>query len=315
MGGSEKVVILGSVKSPEFQRVSRVCQKLSASNSKVDVKIEHVAPIDYIERLNEMKQEVKDFIPSLFPGVVARVYTSGKLSVKSATSFISWAQQSFNVGDVTGQELGVSDDAVDAELENLGQTAFEAYIRGLNHTIVHMDVQVGSLMTGRLWFELYNDIVPLSTAHFVSLISGTAPNPAAGGDPVGYKNSTVNRIIKEGWFQAGEIMDMKGSVLVNDYLPDENFIIPHNHRGNLSFVNKGPHSNYSQFMVTFRPMPYFDRKFTCIGRCLDGDNVLQAIDEVKTRYEKPAMSIRINKCGVFCEGTSPPEKDLLPTFF
>ncbi|KAJ3025467.1 UNVERIFIED_CONTAM: putative inactive peptidyl-prolyl cis-trans isomerase-like 6 [Siphonaria sp. JEL0065] len=281
----QKIAILGSVKAPEYQRVSRVCK------------------------------EITDFIPSLFPGVVVRVYTGGKASVKSAVDFISWAKKTHDVNDVMARELGVDEALLQKELENLGQLAFEAHIKSLNHTIVHMDVQVGNITSGRLWFELYNDIVPKSVAHFASLISGAVPSPVEGNDPLGYKNSQVNRIIKEGWFQAGEIYDMKGKLAVGEYLPDENFIIPHSHRGNLSFVNKGPHSNFSQFMVTFRPMPYFDKKFVCIGRCLDGDHVLKAIDEVKTRYEKPAASIRINKCEVFCEGVVPPEKDLVPTFF
>ncbi|ORY44829.1 cyclophilin-like protein [Rhizoclosmatium globosum] len=310
-----KLLILGSVKAPELQRVVRVCKKLEATQTgNLEINVEQVTPIEYLERLDALKQDIKDFIPSLFPGVTVRVLTGGKVNVLSAKKFIGWVKEKHQVDDVHGQDLGVEDSLVQEELEKQGQLAFETYIKGLKHTVVHMDVQVGSNFNGRLWFELYNDIVPRSTAHFVSLIQGTSPDPN-GGDPLGYKGTLVNRIIKEGWFQAGEIFDATGAVVVNEYLSDENFIVPHNHRGSLSFVNKGPHSNFSQFMVTLRPMPYFDRKFVCIGRCLDGDDVLQAIDNVKTRYEKPTASIRVTKCELFCDGIIPPEKDRLPTFF
>ncbi|KAJ3066471.1 putative inactive peptidyl-prolyl cis-trans isomerase-like 6 [Podochytrium sp. JEL0797] len=287
----QKILIVGSVKSAELQRVSILCKKLEATlpgnpATAVNLKIERVTPFEYLEKLDEMKSEFKSLIPSLFPGVIVRVQGAGHPSILSAAHFATWLNKTYNVEDVTGLDLGVADDLVSQELERLGTESFESYIKDLKHTIVHMDVQIGAGFTGRLWFELFDDIVPKSVNHFLSFVTETAPHPdQAFTEPIGYKNK-----IKDAH---------NGTVLINTCIADENFILRHNRRGNLSFVNKGPHTNYSQFMVTMRPMPYFDKKFVCLGRCLDGDAVLQAIDAVKTRHEKPVSAIRFTKCEVF----------------
>lgn len=46
---------------------------------------------------------------------------------------------------------------------------------------------------------------------------------------------------------------------------DENFSIPHNKRGVLGMVNKGHHSNGSQFYITLQATPYLDRKYVAFG--------------------------------------------------
>lgn len=46
---------------------------------------------------------------------------------------------------------------------------------------------------------------------------------------------------------------------------DENFSIPHNKRGVLGMVNKGHHSNGSQFYITLQPTPYLDKKYVAFG--------------------------------------------------
>lgn len=46
---------------------------------------------------------------------------------------------------------------------------------------------------------------------------------------------------------------------------DENFSIPHNKRGVLGMVNKGHHTNGSQFYVTLQAAPYLDKKYVAFG--------------------------------------------------
>lgn len=46
---------------------------------------------------------------------------------------------------------------------------------------------------------------------------------------------------------------------------DENFSIPHNKRGVLGMVNKGHHTNASQFYVTLQAAPYLDKKYVAFG--------------------------------------------------
>lgn len=46
---------------------------------------------------------------------------------------------------------------------------------------------------------------------------------------------------------------------------DENFSVPHNKRGVLGMVNKGRHSNGSQFYITLQATPYLDKKYVAFG--------------------------------------------------
>lgn len=84
--------------------------------------------------------------------------------------------------------------------------------------------------------------------------------------------------------------------------PDENFIIEHSHRGMLSMVNSGPHSNFTKFMILFAGhMPYFDRKYVAFGRVIEGEETLAKLEAVETRFERPKRFITIAKSGSYRE--------------
>jgi hypothetical protein len=76
---------------------------------------------------------------------------------------------------------------------------------------------------------------------------------------------------------------------------DENFILQHNHRGTVSLVNKGPHSNGSSFMITLQPMAHFDYKYVVIGAIVLGEETLQKMEQVSCRFEKPDHEISIQR--------------------
>lgn len=46
---------------------------------------------------------------------------------------------------------------------------------------------------------------------------------------------------------------------------DENFAVPHDKRGILGMVNKGRHTNGSQFYITLQPAPYLNTKYVAFG--------------------------------------------------
>ncbi|KAJ3358031.1 putative inactive peptidyl-prolyl cis-trans isomerase-like 6 [Entophlyctis luteolus] len=308
----QEIAIIGNVKTSGFQKALKISKKLETFQPRTfTINVTTLTPIEYLENLDALKQHIKHLVPSLFPGAIIQIKDGDESKALSVPQFAQWAKQKYDI-EVGGSDFGdINDDQVEAELEKIGTREFENFIKSLQHTIVYFDVQVGAA-SGRLWFELYNDVVPQSVAHFLSFINGTAQ---LGSQTLSFEKSNINRIVKEGWFQAGEILHDDGTPLVGTVLPDENFVIPHAHRGNISFVNSGPHSNFSQFMVTMRPLPYFDRKFVCIGRCIDGDEMLQAIDNAKTRHEKPTVVARILQSGVFCEGPVVARREFVPGFF
>jgi peptidyl-prolyl cis-trans isomerase-like 3 len=52
----------------------------------------------------------------------------------------------------------------------------------------------------------------------------------------------------------------------------------HAARGVLSMANNGPHTNKSQFFITFAPQPSLDDVYSVIGRLIGGGAVLDAIE-------------------------------------
>lgn len=82
------------------------------------------------------------------------------------------------------------------------------------------------------------------------------------------------------------------------FITDENFIKSHSSRGTLSLVNRGPHSNFSQFMLLFKPIPYFDKKYQVIGKCISGAALLDKMEKVPTTFESPTKKMKVVECGV-----------------
>jgi peptidyl-prolyl cis-trans isomerase-like 3 len=46
-------------------------------------------------------------------------------------------------------------------------------------------------------------------------------------------------------------------------------------------ANKGPNTNGSQFFITFAAQPTLDGKNTVFGKLLEGDEILDAIEELE----------------------------------
>ncbi|KAB1275580.1 putative inactive peptidyl-prolyl cis-trans isomerase-like 6 [Camelus dromedarius] len=101
-------------------------------------------------------------------------------------------------------------------------------------------------------------------------------------------------------FEVRDIVAGKGNGGESIYGPtfeDENFSIPHNKRGVLGMVNKGHHSNGSQFYITLQPTPYLDRKYVAFGQLIEGTDVLQQLELVPTENERPVQQCRIIDSG------------------
>lgn len=88
--------------------------------------------------------------------------------------------------------------------------------------------------------------------------------------------------------------------IFSSFFVDENFIHHHQSRGTLSFVNAGPHSNFSCFMIEFGAKPYFDRKYVAFGRVVDdGNGVLEDMERVQVVFERPVVPLVVSGCGVW----------------
>lgn len=121
-----------------------------------------------------------------------------------------------------------------------------------------------------------------------------------------YSGCTINRLVRHGWFQTGDVVDNSGknSVAVDgDSVADECFSIDFglNRGGILGYANEGSHTNRSQFFVTLGACPWMNNKFVAFGRVIQGYHVLKAIDKCATSNQVPTRAIKILECG------TPPE--------
>lgn len=88
-----------------------------------------------------------------------------------------------------------------------------------------------------------------------------------------------------------------GESIYGEKFADENFKISHTERGQLSMANAGPGTNGSQFFITSGPTPHLDGKHVVFGKVIEGLDVVEKIEGVKTKNDKPTLPCVIADCG------------------
>lgn len=217
-----------------------------------------------------------------FEGTVA----SPKAYVGAGRAFLSWLMQNFKYSDAKTNNV---------MYERLAKIHLRHVIEASGHTYVYMNFNVGDESAGKLLIECYDDVCPKTVKNFVDLVKGES-------DSGGYENSPIHRIVPKGWLQGGDIVSGKGNTgdsIYGETFNDETFNVKHDKMGIVGMVNKGPHTNASQFYITLGPLPWMDGKAVGIGYVIEGMRMLRVLEKAELENERPVVPIVIKDCGVY----------------
>lgn len=158
---------------------------------------------------------------------------------------------------------------------------------------VFFDITIGGQPVGRIVFEIFENIVPLTARNFIELAQATEPGQ-------GYIGSKFHRIIPAFMLQGGDFTRGNGTVgrsIYGEKFADENFMLTHDEPFLLSMANAGPNTNGSQFFITTIPCPWLDGKHVVFGKVTEGQDVVKAVEAIGTRSGMPTQVVAISACG------------------
>ena len=161
--------------------------------------------------------------------------------------------------------------------------------------MVWFDIAFGGRLLGRLEFELYENVAPLTAANFRCLCTGR--------EGLSFKGSGFHRLIPGFMIQGGDFTNGDGTggrSIYGKQFDDEPCVSAskHSRRGLLSMANSGLNTNGSQFFILFAPAPHLDGKHVVFGHLTGGWDLLDVLEKIKTgEGDKPKLSITIADCG------------------
>ena len=141
-------------------------------------------------------------------------------------------------------------------MRNILNMSYRSFAAGYNYSAasnprVFMDVSNNGASAGRLVFELFENHAPANATNFAAFCNGTASgHRALAGTSLGQGLSGFG---VHGGFLGGENVGA-----ADERVADEDLHVRHHKRGMLTMLNDGPHSNGSQFLVTFGEAHYLD---------------------------------------------------------
>jgi peptidyl-prolyl isomerase H (cyclophilin H) len=180
----------------------------------------------------------------------------------------------------------------------IGWNQIQAQLKHPKNPVVFFDVTIGSTPVGRMIFELFADVTPKTAENFRQFCTGEMKKDSV---PIGYKNTTFHRVIKEFMIQGGDFVNNDGTGCMSIYGPrfqDENFTLKHDSAGLLSMANSGRDSNGCQFFITCAKSDFLDGKHVVFGRVIDGLLVMRKIENVPVGLNnRPKLPVIVTQCG------------------
>nr|XP_026498428.1 peptidyl-prolyl cis-trans isomerase G-like [Vanessa tameamea] len=166
---------------------------------------------------------------------------------------------------------------------------------------VFMDISIGGLPSGRIIFELFNDIAPKTAENFRSLCAGDMGIGKNTGKPLTYKGMVFHRVVKDFMIQGGDFTHANGTGGESIYggtFEDETFELQHDRPYLLSMANRGKDTNGSQFFITTQPAPHLDNVHVVFGHVAGGAALVRQLEALAVdRNARPLQDVVVANCG------------------
>lgn len=198
----------------------------------------------------------------------------------------------------------ISDITNNMTLTQVRSLSYNQLLNKLKHPenpVVFMDIIIGNTDVGRISFELFADVCPLTSENFRQFCTGD--HKPQGGPPRGYRGTKFHRVVKDFMVQGGDFVNQDGTGYTSIYngvrFKDENFDVKHDVPGILSMANSNaPDTNGCQFFITTAKCDFLDNQSVAFGRVVDGMLVLRKMENVPVgTNDKPRIPIVVANCG------------------
>ncbi|VDM31955.1 unnamed protein product [Hydatigera taeniaeformis] len=307
-----EIRIVGLVRSWDFHAAQYLAKDLYECFPSVfkQPMFDALYELEWVEFLHNKKRELKGEYWAFNSAVFC--FCDGK-PIGNFVKLHSWAKEYYFLQNYRPRNF-YEMLAYDLYRENLMQRNVRTNSSMSQRNYVSMAITIGGDSCGTLLFELYSDIVPKTCANFMKLCTGELgiiPKNDCENYRMHYLDTIFFRVVPNGWIQGGDTLYGSGddgcSIYGDNFeaegldiprvtprsILDENFAIKHDRRGVLSMVNKGRHTNSSQFMIIFQPAPWMDYRYVAFGQLLEGSGTLDAMEKVETRNDRPCREIKI----------------------
>ncbi|KAK8801940.1 hypothetical protein WA158_006335 [Blastocystis sp. Blastoise] len=159
---------------------------------------------------------------------------------------------------------------------------------------VFLDIGEKDKQSNRVYIELMDDVVPVTTQNFKNLIQGT--------NGLCYKGCSLFDIRDHTCVCSGAVKgkNREGgfSSFNKKYFDDENFKLLHDKAGILTMMNAGVNTNSSLFAISLNKLPHLNGKHVAFGHIIKGYEIVEKLTQEFIVAGEPVQPIIIQDCGI-----------------